>query len=66
MLMYFIFAKSATKLRCFSDDQMKSWHTSKLRRFRHKLKSKTSGLDDTVSSYILKYKNKEHEELTPP
>ena len=66
MLMYFIFAKLAIKLRRFSDDQMKTWHTSKLRRFRLKLKTKTSGLDDTVSSYILKSKNKEHEELTPP
>jgi len=42
MLMCFIFDKSTLKLRRFSDDQTKSWHTSKLCSFKAKLKTKTS------------------------
>ena len=42
MVMCFIFDKSASKLRCFSDDQAKSWHASRLRSFKAKLKTKTS------------------------
>ena len=40
-LMCFIFDKSASKLRHFSDDQAKSWHASKLCSFKAKLKTKT-------------------------
>ena len=58
MLMYFIFAKSATKLRHFSDDQMKSWHTSKLRRFINKLKTKISSLNDRLNSKIWKQRTR--------
>ena len=42
ILICFIFDKSASKLRCFSDDQAKSWHASKLHSFKAKLKTKTS------------------------
>ena len=42
ILICFIFAKLASKLRCFSDDQVKNWHASKLRHFKPKLKIKTS------------------------
>ena len=66
MLMCFIFAKSAQKLLCFSDDQMKSWHALKLRRFRPKIKTKTSILNDTVSGQILKSKNKLRPQRTLP
>ena len=41
MLMCFIFDKSTLKLCRYSDGQAKSWHASKLRSFKAKLKTKT-------------------------
>ena len=59
MLMCFIFAKSAPKLRRFNDDQAKSWHASKLHSFKPKLNFLHISINDTVWSKVLKPKNKD-------
>ena len=64
MPFFFFLAKSTPKLRHFSDEQVKSWHASKLCSFKPKLKIKTSSLNDIVLGQILKSNYKDHEELT--
>ena len=63
-IFFFFLAKSTPKLRHFSDEQVKSWHASKLCSFKPKLKIKTSSLNDIVLGQILKSNYKDHEELT--
>ena len=59
MLTCFIFSKSAPKLCGFNDDQVKSWHASKLRSFKPKLNFLHISINDIVSSKVLKSKNKD-------
>ena len=58
MLMYFIIASLALKLRRFNDDQVRSWHNQNYIVLGLNLKHKFLAWNDVVSCHTLKLKTK--------